>query len=162
MNKPNARSKEVRDEVERIFAVHGKMTPQILLSEARAVDSPLHCMFQWDDSVAGEKWRLRQAQVIIQAQAAEVVIRIHHAIGPTDVRVDRIERAMLAQNRMWVNSRNGKGYLPREDVKVTTTERQDFVLQKCVELAGWLGSVRDFEEFDPIREIIHKFLKRRM
>lgn len=42
-----------------------KITPQEVLEKARNADSELHKCFEWDDSIAAEKYRLQQARHII-------------------------------------------------------------------------------------------------
>lgn len=42
------------------------ITPEELLEKARKKRSELHKCFEWDDSVAAEKFRLQQARQIIQ------------------------------------------------------------------------------------------------
>lgn len=39
----------------------GILTPQALVDDARPVRAPTHKLFEWNDEVAGEKWRLQQA-----------------------------------------------------------------------------------------------------
>jgi hypothetical protein len=43
----------------------GSVGPEALVEEARAEASPLHHLFEWDDSVAGERYRLEQARQYI-------------------------------------------------------------------------------------------------
>lgn len=43
----------------------GKVTPQEVLEKARDKNLELHKCFEWDDSVAAEKYRLQQARAII-------------------------------------------------------------------------------------------------
>ena len=42
------------------------LTPKNLVDEARPEDSPLHPEFDWDDSIAAEKWREEQARQVIK------------------------------------------------------------------------------------------------
>jgi hypothetical protein len=56
----------VGETVERIVAVHGGITPPMLVEEARPPDAPLHPAFEWDDRVAGEKYRQEQAGYILR------------------------------------------------------------------------------------------------
>lgn len=42
------------------------LTPKNLVNEARPEDSPLHPEFDWDDSIAAEKWREEQARQVIK------------------------------------------------------------------------------------------------
>lgn len=41
-------------------------TPESVLEKAKDPDSELHKCFEWDDSVAAEKYRLQQARQVIQ------------------------------------------------------------------------------------------------
>lgn len=45
----------------------GLLRPKAVVDEARDASSPLHSAFEWDDSVAGEKYRLDQAQRLIRS-----------------------------------------------------------------------------------------------
>lgn len=41
------------------------LTPENLVNEARAETSPIHSAFEWNDSVAAEKYRCEQARLMI-------------------------------------------------------------------------------------------------
>lgn len=43
----------------------GRLTPKNVVNEARPEESPLHPEFEWDDAIAAEKWREKQAQLLI-------------------------------------------------------------------------------------------------
>lgn len=47
-------------------AKNGDLTPRMVLEAAREETSPIHGMFQWDDGVAAESWRLAQARNVIR------------------------------------------------------------------------------------------------
>jgi hypothetical protein len=53
----------------------GVLTPEAVLDFARPDDSPLHSYFEWDDSVAGEKYRYRQAQGLITKVKVTKVVK---------------------------------------------------------------------------------------
>ena len=40
------------------------LSPRTLLEASRDESSPIHHMFEWDDRIAGEQWRLEQAASI--------------------------------------------------------------------------------------------------
>jgi len=44
----------------------GVLTPEAVVDAARDSTHPLHSRFEWDDSVAAEKYRREQAHVLIQ------------------------------------------------------------------------------------------------
>ena len=51
--------------LEDIEQQNGTVSKELFLDASRSEDSPTHGMFEWDDSIAGEKWRLDQARKII-------------------------------------------------------------------------------------------------
>jgi hypothetical protein len=44
---------------------NGLLRPETVVNAARPVSSPLHSRFEWDDSVAGQSYRLWQARQLI-------------------------------------------------------------------------------------------------
>lgn len=44
----------------------GELTPALVVETARDPEHPLHSRFEWDDSVAAEKWRLEQASQLLR------------------------------------------------------------------------------------------------
>lgn len=62
---------DLRTQLTGIYKQHGELTPQIVVDEARPQDAPLHDRFEWDDSIAGEKYRLVQAQQLIRVVRQE-------------------------------------------------------------------------------------------
>lgn len=87
----------------------GGLTPQRLLDVSRAEDAPLHDEFEWDDSIAAEKYREGQAAHIIRClvttvdEAPDRVIRAyftfkteaHEYIPSVDILNDSEKRAKL-------------------------------------------------------------------
>ena len=59
----------VGETIHRIEKEHGECTAKLLLDEARGKKSPIHQLFEWDDTIAAERYRLRQATDIITAIA---------------------------------------------------------------------------------------------
>lgn len=57
----------VRDTLQSIYDQHGKLTPGLVVDEARPATHPLHDRFEWDDSVAAEKHRQSQAAALIRS-----------------------------------------------------------------------------------------------
>lgn len=52
------------------------LTPDIVLADAAAPESPLHSEFEWDDEAAGHQHRLDQARALIRS--VEYVYRNEH------------------------------------------------------------------------------------
>jgi len=57
---------------EKLEKEEGSLTSKIVLDSARAEESPIHSLFEWDDSVAAEQYRLRQATQLICNLTVEV------------------------------------------------------------------------------------------
>lgn len=83
----------LRDQLQSIYDQHGHLTASMVVDEARPTDHPLHDRFEWDDSVAGERWRREQARLLIRSvkvtyrpagiRKPEVLGRAFHAIPPS-------------------------------------------------------------------------------
>ena len=54
----------VGEELERIRQRDGGVTVDAMLEAARPEDAPLHPLCEWDDQIAGEKWRRHQVRQI--------------------------------------------------------------------------------------------------
>lgn len=58
---------------ERLAALEarGRLTPETVVSDAQAKDSPLHPLFEWDDAKAAERYRIQQAGHVIRCVTVE-------------------------------------------------------------------------------------------
>ena len=102
-------NKEKKDiisaELERIAAKNGGiLTPDIIKKEAKSPKSPIHDQFDWDDSVAAEKWRTQQARQLIRSVKIEIKRTNITLLAPAYVEAPDKE------------PRN-QGYRPTEEVK---------------------------------------------
>lgn len=79
--KAGASAQTVGETLERIEQRDGTVTKEAFLEESRPEDSPTHNMFEWDDTIAAEKYRLEQSRMII----ADVVVTIERADEPKRV-----------------------------------------------------------------------------
>lgn len=68
-----AEAQPVGEELERLRIRHnGRLEPEWVVHAAKRLENPLHPLFEWDDSVAAQNWRVDQARAVIRA--VEVVI----------------------------------------------------------------------------------------
>ncbi len=72
----------VTDEIRAIYVRHGRLTPALVVDEARDETHPLHTHFQWDDSIAGEQYRQVQAARLIRTK-----VRVVHGLEQKAVQV---------------------------------------------------------------------------
>lgn len=61
----NADANKVGHELEEIEKEKGSLTRVDVLEKAKNPRTELNKCFEWDDSIAGEKWRLQQASFIL-------------------------------------------------------------------------------------------------
>lgn len=61
-------------EIDKIAAKNGAATPEDLLKSASKKSSPIHDLFDWDDTEAAHKWRIDQARHFIQWVRIRVTI----------------------------------------------------------------------------------------
>jgi hypothetical protein len=84
----------------------GELTPQIVVDKARPEGAPLHDRFEWDDGIAGEKYRLVQAQQIIRS------VKIEYTSSATGEK--RSVRAFFSNRE--AGDPNRQGYRPTEEI----------------------------------------------
>lgn len=73
----------LRDQLEAVRMEYGRLDPPLLVNVARAEDHPLHGEFEWDDSLAGEAHRRRQAHELIQGVR---IVHTRDGSGPRSLR----------------------------------------------------------------------------
>jgi hypothetical protein len=74
----------IREELRRIHdRQNGELSPAAVVKAAKPVNHPLHNQFEWDNTVAGHKYRLVQAAALIREQRVEYA---RDARGPKTVR----------------------------------------------------------------------------
>ncbi len=55
------------EELSRIHDKHDGLRNEDVLDESRPEEAPLHPIFEWDDSLAAEEWRKKQAGDVVRA-----------------------------------------------------------------------------------------------
>ena len=63
----NVEANVVGNELDRIHQKHGALRPNDVVDEAKPEDAPLHPVFEWDDEVAGQQWRVHTARNLIRS-----------------------------------------------------------------------------------------------
>jgi len=96
----------IKQELAGIESAEGRLVPSTVVDAARDPESPLHSLFEWDDSRAAERFRLDQARTIIrrvtvtvttQEETVTIPVYVHDPEAPP--RVERYKRIqVIAQN----------------------------------------------------------------
>lgn len=134
----------LRDALQTIYDSHGKLTPSLVVEEAREESHPLHNRFEWDNKVAGEAYRRQQAHELIRS--VRVVYR-----EATDKDEARSVRAFHA-----VRSEDDYVYEPAEKVA------GDPLLQKIVLRdmeREWRQLVRRYGQFEEFLKLVRSDLE---
>ena len=63
----------LREELLALYETRGELTPVMVVDVARDPKHPLHPRFEWDDTVAGEKYRVHQARQLIRSVRIRVI-----------------------------------------------------------------------------------------
>lgn len=120
------------EEIERLRSkANGLLAASAVVDAARYDRHPLHSTFEWDDSIAGEKWRVRQARDLI----GHIVIISGPKSAPQAIRA-------------FVNVQRGEvqGYTSTAIV-VSDAELRQQIVQKAVdELIQWRGKYGHYDE----------------
>lgn len=126
---------DLRDQLQKLYDENRRLTPVLVLTEARDPDSPLHTLFEWNDSEAAERWRLQQARELIRS--VRVVYR--EATGTDPAR----------SVRAWQAIRGEEGYVyePAEQVALDPFQRKLLMADMEREFLQLQRRWSDFDEF---------------
>lgn len=112
----------------------GVLTPDAVVTDASAEDSPLHPHFEWDNARAAHAYRVDQARELIRVRS---------------VNIERPDGGSTRVNA-WVNldpGPNGKrGYMPTVDALADPVRRQVVLDRARQEMNAWVDRYRHLQE----------------
>lgn len=135
-------------EFDKLYAKHKTITTDLVLKAARDAKHPLHSFFEWDDTVAAEKYRQHQALQLIMASKMVVVLEQARNAPPQVVGASRPEVRRL------VSGFRGEGFKMRNEALSDTEQRTVIVERYKSRLRGWCESTVDIPELSEIREAV--------
>lgn len=118
----------------------GRISPTILVDEARPESSPFHEHFEWDDSEAAEQYRL--------GQAAQIIRRWRGSIMRLDVAAKLIH-VTTTRRVQSPEGQRGKGHSSYESVDqimADPTKRADMLRTVLHELQAYRKRYAELEE----------------
>ena len=142
-------------ELERIRNENGRIDQKTILQDAKNPKSALHKYFEWDDSVAGLKYRMDQAYRLIQLSKYVYLTQERRQQEKQTQRFATLPKPPVV--RKYIRSSQG-GFTVREDALEDVDSRALFIESRRSELVGWCGRVADIPELDHIREWLEKEL----
>lgn len=148
----------VGEVLNRIEKEEGKVTKESFLDYSRNENSETHEMFEWNDSVAAEKYRLRQAGQIISQ--LEVTI-VHEDIHPREIEAEIEVNDEPIKISAFVNiapkapTVEATYYNVNRAMSDTDTRKQ--VLKNAMfELQAFERKYKNFAEFAELFEVIER------
>ncbi len=137
---------DLRAELTAIREKHKKLTPAVVLKEARNPDHPLHSRFEWDDSVAAERYRLEQARNLIS------LVRVSYTDSAGETKSVRQYQAVRASDA------NQYEYEPVEEVLADPFKRK-LVMQDMQRQVEEL--VARYEHLTEFWDVLRKTVRRK-
>ena len=137
-------SAQVAGEVmEKIEQRDGELTKEAFLEESRPEDSPTHDLFEWDDTVAAEKFRLEQSRMCI----ADIVVEV----------VKSDEETKKVHAFVNVNKKSDKASYSNIQIAMDDEEKRKIVLQNAfTELKQFEQKYSDLAELSGVFSEVHK------
>lgn len=137
------------DTIEKLKATLGKdnVTAKELLDASRDPESPLHSCFEWDDTIAAEKYRVTQARYMLRS----IVVKIDYPEKRETITV----RACV--NVAPINARTEGIYVSYKNA-MNNSEYRERVLQRALyELRAFQKKYSDYEELATVMKAIDVF-----
>lgn len=135
-------------ELEKIYTKHSKVDVDVVLKEAAKPTSPLHSYFEWDDAVAGDKYRKVQAYSLIMGSMFVVQLVQDGKVSTPEVITE------TGQVRRLVSAFRGEGFRLRNEALADDDMRKAIVETKKSVLRSWCKSTIDIPELQPLRKTI--------
>lgn len=128
---------------------HGTVSAQIILEDAKSSEHPLHEYFEWDDSAAANKYRLRQAYEMIMA--TKFVCFLKEDRRKKIASIVTGSKPSAVPLRRFLPAFTQDGFRERVDVLADEEARKSLVERKLSVLKSWCRSVVDIDELSHVR-----------
>jgi hypothetical protein len=123
----------------------GLLKPEIVVEEARPKSSPLHSRFEWDDSVAGQQYRIWQARQLIRVSV--------ELLAGTDEKMDVFVSLKT--------DRKDGGYRVMSQVLSDAEMRAQMLADALSELELFRDKYQKLKELAEVFSVIRKVKKKR-
>jgi len=131
---------DAHDELTRIEREFGISTPDRIVEESKPRSAPLHVEFEWDDRIAGHKWRKREAGELVR-----------------DLMLVSTETGNeTAPARVSVTVEGERGYLDTIHVIGDDELRSQIIEEAKAGLNAWRRRYRHLDEFAEVLKAIGK------
>jgi len=112
----------------------GDLTAEIVLQDARLPSSPIHSFFDWNNKLAAEKWRMRQARYLL----ASVEVKLGEDTAPI---------------RAFANIRIEESVYSTIIVAMSDKQKREYVVRRAwEELRDWRKRYNEYKELAAVFE----------
>lgn len=125
------------------------LTAENILEKARNKSSSLHNLFEWNDSEAGERWRLHQARMLINE--VKVIIEEKEVFAFENVQVK-----IIGDNQ----TETKREYKPIVEILSDVDYRKQVIQTALDNITYWKDKYSEYSELKPIFVSIDKFKKK--
>ena len=131
------------EEMERIESLYGSLTPQNILDASRPKNALFHTLFQWDDTLAAEHYRLQQARTILN----NIEVTVVSDGSPKQINVYEVVKQQS----------NGQIY---KSINSMTLDDIDFIKQRTLkELTILKDKLSMYKEFSKVTSSLHQAIE---
>lgn len=130
-----ADAQKVADE---IMEIGDEVKPEQILEKARDKNTELHKCFEWDDSIAAEKYRLHQARTVV----CQLVFK------------EIEEKEDTTPKRIFHRTENNGGYKSMSFIAKNPTEYEKLLAMAKAELRAFKAKYHSLSEFEKIFALI--------
>ncbi len=140
----------VGEAIESISKRHnGAVTPEVVVEASKPKTAPLHNYFEWDDSIAGQRYRLDQARYLIRAVVQPM------KIDGQEIRTRAFVRVPSPENGV---RRETGDYRPIRAVLSNKESRATLLRQALSEHKAWGERYAMLTELHALRHLGEKLL----
>lgn len=107
------------------------LTAESVLEEAKKKNNPLHDLFQWDNTKAGEQWRLQQARVFINEIKIVIDTKEYYAFENVNINIGHDSKS--------------KQYFGRADILKNVDMRQQIITSAYNQLIYWKTKFEQYQ-----------------
>lgn len=118
----------------------GVLTPAKVVNKAKSERSVIHDYFEWDDSIAGEKYRIHQARNLMNHIEVEII----------DNGDEEVKTIKMFHNIQIVEESKDRGYLSLSSIVNSIDYREQVIDRALTELIGWKKRHQQYSELEPV------------
>ena len=134
-----ASADKAAEELERIRRVNGILTPELVVNESAAESAVLHKCFQWNDTIAAEKYRISQAQDLIRNLT---VVVVNESINCS------VRALVNVTNKFSCGKRS---YIPIAEAIVDEDAYADLLAQAKAEMESFVSKYSQLSELNSVK-----------